>query len=241
MVAVTAGCGVIEHGAAFFIGIVAGWVYIASDFALIKYQLDDAVSAIPVHLANGVWGVVAVGLFASPERLVAAYGVYSHPGCIYAPLSNNLLPAQLVGVIAIIAWTFVTMVPYFMFLDYMGWFRVNELEEIIGLDATYGRVQHSHFDEENSFLNNEEIRRAAYRQRFKERKQIQDSQPVEEKSAKQMLKDYVENAEKKRVGRVPFRSGRRRLNRRVTIQENKKSDDNEQPPPIDNEEAVIDV
>jgi Ammonium Transporter Family len=187
LVAITAGCGVVEHWAAVVIGVVAGWAYMAADAALIKCKLDDAVSAIPVHLANGIWGVLAAGLFASPDLLQAAYGKDSHPGFFYAPLDSNLMPAQLVGILFMLGWTLVTMLPFFGCLNFLGWFRVNELEELVGLDASYHGCAPttSLFDDESS--NNPEARLAAYKQRFEERKQMRAKRTVKKMSVDELL------------------------------------------------------
>lgn len=56
LVAVTAGCATVEPWAGFVIGIVAGWVYLASSALILRFKIDDAVDAIPVHLFGGAWG-----------------------------------------------------------------------------------------------------------------------------------------------------------------------------------------
>jgi Ammonium Transporter Family len=128
-----------------------------------------------VHLGNGLWGIVAVGLWARPSLLEAAYGLSSHPGLFFATEGSNLLPAQLVGGLFILGWTAVTMLPFFVALDYFQWFRVNELEEFVGLDAMYssntGNAHNTHLclDEESS--TNEDLRRMAYSQRLAEKQQ----------------------------------------------------------------------
>jgi Amt family ammonium transporter len=73
LVAVTAGCATVETWAAVIIGIVAGWVYLAASKLLIRFRIDDAVDAIPVHMVGGAWGVIATGLFTKPELLEAAF------------------------------------------------------------------------------------------------------------------------------------------------------------------------
>jgi Amt family ammonium transporter len=55
-----------------FIGIVSGWLYYGFSKLLIRLRINDAVDAIPVHFANGLWGVLAVGLLAEPERMAVA-------------------------------------------------------------------------------------------------------------------------------------------------------------------------
>ena len=177
LVAVTAGCAVIEPWAAILIGIVAGWAYIAADVLLIYSELDDAVAAIQVHLANGLWGVIAVGLLASPSRMLDAYGTDSHPGFFYAPTSSNLLPAQLAGALFIVGWTLITTLPFFVMLDYFNLFRVNALEELIGLDATYQNFAEGPDLGDDPSEDNEEVRLAAYRQRFAERKKAKELTP----------------------------------------------------------------
>jgi Ammonium Transporter Family len=172
-VGVTSGCAVVEPWAALLIGMVAGWIYIAMDVLLLRWKLDDAVAAIQVHLGSGSWGIVATGLLASPSRMLAAFGTDSHGGWFYGASSDNLLPAQLAGALFIIIWTMLTTVPFFLLLDYLGMFRVNALEELIGLDMSYleqegGPIALSS-DEPSD---DEAVRLAAYRQRFAERKAL---------------------------------------------------------------------
>jgi ammonium transporter, Amt family len=188
LVAITAGCGVVDEWAALFIGVASGWVYIAADAALIHFKIDDAVSAIPVHFANGFWGVIATGLFAAPKPLKLAFGTDEYPGLFYAGSSGGktLLLAQLVGAVWIILWTFITMFPFFLLLDFMGWFRVNELEELVGLDTTYGNSP----EDEDEASENEELRLAAYRQRFEERRLMRESnKPVQTMTVGELLND----------------------------------------------------
>ena len=69
LVAISAGCALVESWAALIIGMLAGWLYIFSSNLLIRYQIDDAIDAIPVHRFNGLWGVISTGLFATPDLL----------------------------------------------------------------------------------------------------------------------------------------------------------------------------
>jgi Ammonium Transporter Family len=165
---------VVEPWAAVLIGVVAGWIYIAVDSLLIRFKLDDAVAAIPVHLGSGFWGVIATGLLASPKNMLAAFGTDSHPGWFYAPSSANLLPAQLAGASFIILWTLATTVPFFALLDYLGLFRVNALEELIGLDMSYLEQGASPNELDKDEPTDNEVRLAAYRQRFSERKRLRE-------------------------------------------------------------------
>jgi Amt family ammonium transporter len=84
LVAVTAGCATVETWVAVLIGIVAGWVYIGASKLLIRYRIDDAVDAIPVHMVGGMWGVIATGLFTKKDLLHNAFGKDEHYGlCKY--------------------------------------------------------------------------------------------------------------------------------------------------------------
>lgn len=80
LVAITAGCSVIYPSCAAFVGLVAGAVYIGADKLLIKLKIDDVVNAIPVHLANGIWGCIAVGLLAADPLIDDAYGSVTGAG-----------------------------------------------------------------------------------------------------------------------------------------------------------------
>lgn len=141
LVAVTSGCGVVEPWAAIVIGLVSGWVYLWTSNLLLRLRIDDAVDAIPVHMFNGLWGLIATGLFASPRLLEIAYGTGDFPGLFYALArgSNiaNLLGCQFTAVLFIFGWTFFTMFPFFVWLNYKGWFRADSLEELVGLDISY--------------------------------------------------------------------------------------------------------
>mmetsp|Transcript_20020 Transcript_20020/g.43379 ORF Transcript_20020/g.43379 Transcript_20020/m.43379 type:complete len:210 (+) Transcript_20020:1034-1663(+) len=138
LVSITAGCGLIEPWAAALIGSIGGIVYLITAALLLKFRIDDAVEAIPVHFGPGIWGVISVGLFASPRRLLTVYGHSNHPGWFYSfthgGSNATLLGANIVGLLFIMAWVLATMLPFFLILSYMGWFRTDSLEEIIGLD-----------------------------------------------------------------------------------------------------------
>jgi len=137
LVAITSGCGVVEPWAAIVIGTLAGWVYLIGSSLLIKLRIDDAVDAIPVHMFNGIWGVFSTGLFASPRLMELAYGsgMASYPGLFYR--SGNLLGCQVILIVFIISWVSASMMPFFIWLNYKGWFRADSLEELVGLDVSY--------------------------------------------------------------------------------------------------------
>jgi len=137
LVAITAGTSVVTPWAACIIGIIGGWVYIGFSRFLIKMRIDDAVDAIPVHFANGAWGVIAVGFFADPD-LMAVAGYADKPGVFYGG-GGELLLANFVSVVWICAWVFFLMTPFFVILHALGLFRVDPLEEEVGLDISHHR------------------------------------------------------------------------------------------------------
>ena len=92
--------------------------------------------AVPVHFGNGMWGCIAVGLFVEPSRVINAYGEHGNYGLVYGT-GANLLGAQVVGVLWIMAWVTVIMTPYFMLLNAAGMFRVDAIEEEVGLDISH--------------------------------------------------------------------------------------------------------
>lgn len=141
LVGITAGCSTVTPWAACVIGMVAGWVYVFSSGLLVKLKIDDAVDAIPVHFFNGIWGCLAVGLFAEPSRVTNAYSNTKHFGWFYSwgqgSADVHLLLLQFLGVVWIIGWVTAIMTPFFFMLHAMGIFRVDALEEEVGLDISH--------------------------------------------------------------------------------------------------------
>lgn len=141
LVAITGGCAVMEPWAAVVVGFFAGlWYFLGSKF-LIYLRIDDAVDAIPVHLMAGILGVVFVGFFASPSRLEDVYGRSDHPGLFYSwsmeESDATLLGAQVAGLLFILVWVSAIMLPFFVWMDWKGWFRSDPLDELLGLDTSY--------------------------------------------------------------------------------------------------------
>ncbi len=129
LVAITAGCANVNALGALIIGSVAGiLVVVAVEFIDLKLRVDDPVGAIAVHGANGIWGTIAVGLFATTQAPGAeAKGLFYGGGF-------QLLGIQVLGVAAIIVWTAITMTVVFFAIKKINGLRVSEEEEIQGLD-----------------------------------------------------------------------------------------------------------
>jgi Amt family ammonium transporter len=129
LVAITAGCANVNALGALVIGSVAGiLVVVAVEFIDMKLRVDDPVGAVAVHGANGIWGTIAVGLFATTQAPGSeAKGLFYGGGF-------QLLGVQVLGVAAIIIWTVVTMTVVFFAIKKINGLRVSEEEEIQGLD-----------------------------------------------------------------------------------------------------------
>jgi len=139
LVAITAGCSVVKPWAAIIIGIIGGLVYYGFSKLLIKLKIDDAVDAIPVHFANGMWGVLAVGLFSDKDlQAIAGYST-AHQGWFNDFGDANLLLVQIIAIIWVCGWVFTVMTPFFLLLNAIGIFRVDPLEEEVGLDMSHHR------------------------------------------------------------------------------------------------------
>jgi len=136
LVAITSGCATVETWAAVVIGFFAGVFYLMGSKLLIKFRIDDAVDAIPVHMVGGAWGVIATGLFSKPELVERAFNLDAHAGWFYQFSDGTLLAIQLIAVLAIFVWTAVVMGIFFYILNLFGLFRIDRLEEEVGMDIS---------------------------------------------------------------------------------------------------------
>ena len=138
LVAITAPCDVTDAFGAIVIGAVAGVLVVFGVWFLdYKLRVDDPVGAVAVHCLNGIWGTIAVGLFATntaPEYGIADAAGNEMLGLFYGG-GFKLLGIQLVGVLSVMAWSIVTIVIAFMIIKAIFGLRVTEEEEIVGLDS----------------------------------------------------------------------------------------------------------
>ena len=132
LVAITAPCDQVTCNAAVVIGLVAGVLVVLSVFFFDKIHIDDPVGAVSVHCVNGVWGTLAVGLFAAPASL--GYG-NDLVGLFYGG-GFKYLGVQLVGVGMTAVWAFGMGFAIFMTLKKAGILRVSAKTELKGLDVT---------------------------------------------------------------------------------------------------------
>ena len=139
LVAITAPCDVTDAAGAIVIGAVAGLLVVFGVWFLdYKLHIDDPVGAVAVHCLNGLWGPIAVGLFATstvPGYSIADGAGNQLTGLFYGG-GVKLLGLQLLGFVSVAAWTAVTITVAFLVIKALAGLRVSEEEEIIGLDAT---------------------------------------------------------------------------------------------------------
>lgn len=142
LVGITAGCDVLDCFGAICVGIVSG-LLVCFGVWFLDYVLhvDDPVGAVAVHMMNGLWGTIAVGLFATdsaPGYAIAKDGGASGIACegLFYGGGFELLGKQLIGVLAVGAWTAVTMIIVFQIIKHTIGLRASQQEEILGLDVT---------------------------------------------------------------------------------------------------------
>ena len=138
LVAITAPCDVTDAFGAIVIGAVAGLLVVFGVWLLdYKWHIDDPVGAVAVHCLNGIWGTIAVGLFATntaPGYAIADANGVELTGLFYGG-GIKLLGLQLLGFVTVAAWTVVTITITFLVIKAIVGLRVSEEEEIVGLDA----------------------------------------------------------------------------------------------------------
>ncbi|MBQ8966334.1 ammonium transporter [Ruminococcus sp.] len=138
LVAITAGCDTVSPVSAAIIGAVSGiLVVVAVEFIDAKLKVDDPVGACGVHLCNGLWGTIAVGLFS--DGTIGEKGLFTGGGA-------HLLGIQALGAGSVILWVAVTMFAVFEIIKHTIGLRASAQEEIIGLDITEHGLVSSYAD-----------------------------------------------------------------------------------------------
>ncbi len=130
LVGITAGCNALDAIGATVVGIVSGILVVLVVEGLdLKLHIDDPVGAVGVHMANGIWGTIAVGLLANPAAPAGLHGLF-YTG------EWRQLGVQLLGVVTVGAYTVALMVGCFLLIKKTVGLRVSKEEEIKGLDKT---------------------------------------------------------------------------------------------------------
>ena len=140
LVGITAGCDVMDCAGAVAVGIVSGFLVCFGvwflDYVL---HIDDPVGAVAVHMMNGIWGTIAVGLFATDAA--PGYAIQLESGGIKAEGlfyggGFEQLGLQLAGFVSVASWAAITVTITFLIIKSTLGLRASEQEEILGMDIT---------------------------------------------------------------------------------------------------------
>jgi ammonium transporter, Amt family len=139
LVAVTAPCAYVLPYEAIIIGIVGGILVVLGALFLDKIRVDDPVGAVPVHMMNGIWGTLAVGLFGQKSLGLARDGLFHGGGF-------TQLGIQALGVVSVVLFVAAGMTIIFKAIDKTIGLRVSREEELKGLDISeHGMEAYSGF------------------------------------------------------------------------------------------------
>jgi len=125
LVAITAPCAFVPPWAAVVIGVIAvPFMFGMAHLVERVFKVDDAVGAVPVHFGAGIWGLLAVGIFAD--------GTYGVSGIIAGEWGQIVL--QLIDIVVIIVWVLITVTLTFLMIKKSMGLRASREEELEGLD-----------------------------------------------------------------------------------------------------------
>ena len=139
LVAITASCDSVDCLGALVIGVVSGVLVVWGIWFLdYKLRVDDPVGAVAVHMLNGIWGTLAVGLFSTES--VPGYSIADSAGHVMTGLfyggGLELFGIQFLGFISVAAYTAATIFVTFFLIKKTVGLRVSAKEEMVGLDQT---------------------------------------------------------------------------------------------------------
>jgi Amt family ammonium transporter len=135
LVAITAPCAFVSSLAAVAIGLVSGVLVCFATFALERMLIDDPVGAVPVHFVNGLWGLLAVGIFANGNPASAGWNGVQSPvtGLLYG--GGSQIVAQLLEIASIVVFAAGLSYCFFKVLDAFELLRTAPADELMGLDV----------------------------------------------------------------------------------------------------------
>lgn len=136
LVAITASCAWVSVPAAMLIGAIGGVLAVLAVVFFDRLHIDDPVGALAVHLANGIWGTLAVGLFADTDMPggISTNGVFA--AGLSSPEGWKFLGVQALGVVAVGAFTFVGSMAAWLLIKATLGMRVSPEDEAMGLDMS---------------------------------------------------------------------------------------------------------
>jgi Amt family ammonium transporter len=133
LVAITAGCNSMTSVTSIFVGIIGAIIAIVVNEVLNRYEIDDVVGAVPVHLAAGIWGTLAVGFFSDLSILDTGLDRFSQ------------IKVQFIGVLSIGAFTFISSFVILSLFNKFYPLRVSPVQEELGLNiAEHNAVSIEH-------------------------------------------------------------------------------------------------
>lgn len=133
LVGITAPCAFVTPAEALLIGMIAGIIMYVGVNLLERLKIDDVVGAVSVHGFAGVWGTLAVGLFHGEKGLLHGGGI-------------DQLVTQIIGIVAVAAFSIVASSIIFLALKAIGWLRASREGELLGLDIyEHGQVAYPEF------------------------------------------------------------------------------------------------
>lgn len=159
LVAVTAGCAFVNVPSAAIIGIIGGILVVFAVVFFDRIKIDDPVGAISVHLVNGLWGTVAIGLFAvgPSEAEGALYSAGPNAGLFFGGGLGQFM-IQLLGTLAVGGMTVLLSTIFWVVLKAVLGIRVSEEEELLGLDiGEHGMEAYSGFLKDASAISGSSV------------------------------------------------------------------------------------
>lgn len=140
LVGITAGCASMDPLFAVVTGFIAGWVYLFSNQMLLKFKLDDVVSAIAVHGFAGAWGTLAAGLF--------------YAGDLF---NEQRIMVQCIGITAAFLWAFTLGLAVYGSINLFIGMRSSSMHEQRGLDTTeHAEIGYPEFHDHASYIQKSE-------------------------------------------------------------------------------------
>ncbi len=124
LVAITASCNSVSAMGAICIGTISAWVCMSTERLLIRFKIDDAVGAVPVHLGCGIWGTLAVAIWGDPQILATGLSRMEQMG------------VQVLGIGAAFVLSFPLSLIFLWIIDKKYHLRVTKSEELIGLNVS---------------------------------------------------------------------------------------------------------